>query len=392
MKTRSHAHPRLERLEDRWCPDISATVKNGILTVAGAAVSPTDTVLVKETAANTFEVDDAGTVVASGLTNVNSVRLNLTGASNVISVDLGGNTLSGNLTANLGKTNNTLTVTDGTISGHVAVLGGRGTDSVTLGDPNTTLTVARDSAVLLGTAAGNTVNVQTGTTFSDDLAVSASAVTLADGANVQDNFVGGGGTAGLTVTVNGAVGGDLAVFGGFGRHTTPAATTLTLGSTGSVGGDLVFFGQGAGDTVDIAGTVTGDAAVALFGSSGSATVEKTATISGQALFAFGNGNDSLTVAGTIDTSGNTGTALSVHAGNGANTVSILGSAVINGDARVRVGSGANLISLHDPATITGTFTLKGGAASTFHGSAQTPQHPTLDLTAFKGTVDNSPNP
>jgi hypothetical protein len=52
---------------------------------------------------------------------------------------------------------------------------------------------------------------------------------------------------------------------------------------------------------------------------------------------------------------------------------------------------ANAISLHDWAAITGTFTLKAGAASTFHGSTQT-NHPTLDLTRFKGTQDGGPNP
>jgi hypothetical protein len=49
------------------------------------------------------------------------------------------------------------------------------------------------------------------------------------------------------------------------------------------------------------------------------------------------------------------------------------------------------VSLQDSATVTGTFVAKGGANSTLHGSKQT-NHATLDLSAFKGTQDSSPNP
>jgi hypothetical protein len=387
MKLRSRARPTLERLEDRWCPTISAVVKHGVLTVSGAAVNPTDTVLVKETAPNTFEVDDNGAPVATGLANVSSIKLKLTGASNVISVDLGGNTLTGSLTAYLGKTNNTLSIADGTISGRLAVLGGSGTDSVTLGNVDTTLTVARDSAVLLGSQTGNSVEVSTGVTFSDDLAASGATVALDSGSTVSDWL----GVAGGSITVNGTVGGSLVAGGEFGEHRATGSTSLTLGSTGSVAGSLYFFGHGSGDSVDIAGTVSGRAEVRLFGNNSTTTVEKGASIGGRADFVFANGTDSLTLAGTIGTAGNTGTALTVRGGNGATTVDILGTAVINGDARLRLGSGANQVSLHDPATVTGTFALKAGAASTFHGSVQ-PNHKTLDLTAFQGTQDNSPNP
>src|SRR5205823_2804271 len=123
-----------------------------------------------------------------------------------------------------------------------------------------------------------------------------------------------------------------------------------------------------------------------------ATLASGSGVGGRADFVFDGGDNTLSVAGTVGTSGNTGTALTVTAGNGANTVNVVGSAVINGGAKVRLGSGANNVSLEDAATVTATFTLKAAAASKFHGSAQPATHATLDLSGFKGTVDSSPNP
>jgi hypothetical protein len=394
MKQRYRIRPSVEQMEDRWCPTVTASVKNGILTVAGTPTNATDLVQVKETAANTFEVDDAGTVVASGLT-ATSVKLNLTGTTDLVSVDLGGNKLAGSLVANLSNTSTTLTVADGTISGSLLV-SGRGTDSVTLGSAGTTLSVARDSDVDLDNSTNAIVNVLSGVSFTDDLFASGTSVTLAAGATVKDWLAIQGPRSGVTATVNGTVGGGLIVEGGFGgfcggSSSTSSATSLTLGSTASVGGNLYFASAGTNDTLDVAGKVSGSLEVAMLGSNEAATLESGATIGGRADFLFGKGTDALTVAGTIGTSGNTRTALTVEAGNGGNTIEILGSAVINGSARVRLGSGTNTVSLHDPATVTGTFTLKADTGTTFHGSVQT-NHPTLDLTGFKGTQDSSANP
>jgi hypothetical protein len=394
MKQRYRTRPSVEQMEDRWCPTVTASVKNGILTVAGTPTNSTDLVLVKETAANTFEVDDAGTVVASGLT-ATSVKLKLTGTTDLVSVDLGGNTLAGNLAANLSNTNTTLTVADGTISGAVRV-SGRGTDNVTLGSTGKTLTVAHDSEVDLDNSTTGIVKVLSGVSFTDDLFASGTSVTLAAGATVKDWLVIQGSSSGVTATVNGTVGGGLLVDGGFGgfcggNSSTSSSTSLTLGSTGSVAGNLYFASRGTKDTLDIFGKVSGNLDAVLLGTTTSATLESGSTIGGRADFDFGKGTDALTIAGTIGTSGNTGTALTVDAGNGGNTIGILSTAVINGSARVRLGSGTNTVSLHDPATVTGTFTLKAGTATTFHGSVQT-HHPTLDLTDFKGTQDSSANP
>jgi hypothetical protein len=402
MKQPLRARPALEPLEDRWCPTVTTAVNNGLLTVAGTPAASTDTILVKETAAGTFEVDDGGAVIASGLTGVTNVKLALTGATDVINVDLGGNTLSGNLSAALGTTATTLTVSDGTISGKLAVSGQGSADAVTVGGTGTTLTVARNSSINLGSQAGNSVSVLSGVTFSDDLFIAAASVTVNGtvGGNLDVNSIFGGGGCG---------GGGFGGFGGFARFAWPAgggscgssssstssstsvSSSLTLGSTSSVGGNLSFSAGGTSDSVDIAGKVTGSARVKLTGTTETATLESTASIGSRADFTFGNGTDMLTLAGTIGASGGTGTVLTVTAGSGANSLSILDSAVVNGSAKVNLGSGANTVSLHDTATITGTFTLKAGTGTTLHGSTQT-NHATLDLTGFKGTQDSSPNP
>jgi fibronectin-binding autotransporter adhesin len=386
MKQPLRARPSLEPLEDRWCPTVTASVTNGVLTVAGSPAAATDTVLVKETAAGTFEVDDGSTVIASGLTTVTSVKLGLTGATDIIDVDLGGNTLSGNLSAALGTTATTLTVADGTISGNLAVSGQGSADSVTVGGTGTTLTVAKDSSINLGSQAGNSVTVLSGATFSDDLFIAAASVTV--------NGTVGGNLDVSSTAAGGSCGGGFGFFRGFAGHgahgSASSSSSLTLGSTGSVGGNLDFSANGSSDSVDIAGTVSSSLKVKLTGTTETATLESTASV-GKADFTFGNGTDTLTLAGTIGASGGTGTVLSVTAGGGANTVSILDSAVINGSAWVKLGSGTNAVSLHDSATVTGTFALKAGTATTLHGSTQT-NHATLDLTGFKGTQDSSPNP
>jgi len=85
-------------------------------------------------------------------------------------------------------------------------------------------------------------------------------------------------------------------------------------------------------------------------------------------------------------------ALFVIGGNGGDTVTLHGSAVVNGSALVILGSGVNTLDLRDNATITGTLTANGGsnAGSTFDGSVQ-PNHTTLAVTGFP-IVNSGPNP
>jgi hypothetical protein len=419
MKQQLRARLSLEPLESRWCPALTAGVSHGLLTISGAAASPSDTITVKETAANTFEVDDNGTAVSTDLANVNSVRINLSGsAGHILNVDLGTFTLSGNLSINLGGGTNALNVSDGSITGRLSIAGGSGTDTVDLGGTGT-LSVGKNTLVDLGAPADNSLTVQSGVTLSGSLVTGGvNNVTLAQGSSVARDLLIFGGNSGSTVDVEGSVGRDLAVVNPFFAGNQQSSTTLTLGSTASVGNDLIFLnarsnafnsqlttaagstiggslyylGSGKGDVVDLAGSVAKNALLDMRGGNNQVTLESGATISGAAGFFFGNGDNALKLDGTIGTSGSTATTLFVAAGSGSNTVTLDPTATVNGSARIRLGSGNNTLDLHDAATITGTLTAKGGgnSSSTFHGSTTT-SHPNLNVTGFPNT-DGSANP
>jgi hypothetical protein len=419
MKQKLRARLSLEPLESRYCPALTASVSHGLLTVSGAAASPSDTITVKETAAGTFEVDDNGTAVSSGLTNVSGVRIALTGnADHVLEVDLGAFTLAGNLSVNLGGGTNALTVSDGSITGRLSVVGGSGTDTIDLGGTGT-LSVGKDTLVALGAPADVSLTVHSGVTLSGNLVTEdVNDVTLAQGSSVARDLLVFGGSSGSTIDMEGSVGRDLAVLEPFFAANEQSPTTLTLGSSASVGDDLVFLnarsnsfgsqlttqagstighslyylGTGQGDVVDLAGSIGKNAFLALRGGDNQVTLESGGSIAGSAAFLFGNGDNTLTLDGTIGTSGTTATTLFVAAGRGNNTVTLDASATVNGSARILLGPGQNRLDLHDAATITGTLTARGGgnSASTFHGSVTT-SHARLDVTGFPVT-DGSANP
>jgi hypothetical protein len=438
----------VEALEDRWCPAITASFSNGLLTVTGTAVT---NVTVKETAPAAIEIDDGSTVLYGsgganpGFTSVNSIKLNLT-APNVVNVDLGGNTLAGNLSANLGNGANTMSVVNGTISGRLSVRGGTGADAVTLGSAGKTLAVSGETSVRLGGQTGDSLSVLGGVTLSHELETSAATVTLASastvdeleaqaasvtlsaGSTVNHDVYVSGGSAGTTVDAEGKIGGYLVVVGGYYKGNQTMASSLTIGAAASVGGSVAFYNaysnanpsklttaagssiggnlyynaSGQGDTVVLGGSVGsstkgGYVDLDMRNGTNTVTVQSTAVIAKKAEVEFGNGTNSLTFGGTVGQTGNTNTALFVTAGTGNNTVTLLGSTVVNGSATVNLGNkrgaGVNTLDLRDAATITGTLTANGGgnAQSTFKGSVQPNNHPTLAVTGFP-IVQSGRNP
>src|SRR5438128_2255848 len=142
MKQQQRVRLRLEQLEDRWVPAaLSASVTNGLLSVTGVPAAATDVVTVKETAPNTFEVDDGATVVGSSsvLVNVNNVNINLGGPAAKLNVDLGNDSI-GNLAINLGSdTTGLATIEHGNITGRLTIHGSSSSDSIVLGSASTAL-------------------------------------------------------------------------------------------------------------------------------------------------------------------------------------------------------------------------------------------------------------
>ncbi len=420
MSNRTRSRPTVEALEDRWCPTVSATVNNGILAVSGVVTTAGDTLTVKATAANTFEVDDGATAVATNLTGVTGVRVNLTSANDTVAVDLGGTTLSGSLRVNLGDGTNALTVGNGSVGGRLSVYGGGGTDTVTLGDGTKALTVGGRSSVDLGAASDDVLTVKSGVTFSDSLtAEDVNNVTLAAGARVADDLVLFGGNSGNSVDIEGKVGNDLFFGGGFWKGNQVTGSSLTLGATASVGHDVTFLsalfnahgdtltatagstvghnlyyvGTNQADSVNLAGGIGGKLFLAEGNGNNTVTVAKTATIGVSASLLLGNGANTVTFDGTVGAAGGTGTTLTLRAGKGGDKVVLGADAHVNGSAQITLGAGANLLDVRDAAVVTGTLTAKGGgnAASKFRGSTQAGAHATLNVTGFPIT-DGTPNP
>src|SRR5262245_4254734 len=89
MNLRPRFRPRLETLETRACPAVTASRFFGVLTVSGAATTPGDVIAVEQSAAGTFVVKDGAATVGT-FTNINSVALKLTDADDKVDVNLGG--------------------------------------------------------------------------------------------------------------------------------------------------------------------------------------------------------------------------------------------------------------------------------------------------------------
>src|SRR5262245_44933930 len=119
---KSRARLALESLEGRWCPAVTAALNAGVLTISGVADNGSISVAQDVTTAGTITVSDGDTAVTgSPFTGVTGIRLNLTSTDDKVTIDLGGQTFSGKVSANLGGGADTLTVQNGTISDTLAV-------------------------------------------------------------------------------------------------------------------------------------------------------------------------------------------------------------------------------------------------------------------------------
>src|SRR4051794_26654557 len=103
---RSHMKSRtrlaLESLEDRWCPALTATLAAGTLTITGTAADSIQITQDSTTAGTINVLDGSDAVSDSPFTGVTNIRLNLTKADDHVTIDLGGQTFSGDVAANLG--------------------------------------------------------------------------------------------------------------------------------------------------------------------------------------------------------------------------------------------------------------------------------------------------
>jgi len=357
----------VERLEDRWCPALTATLRSGTLLISGSADNGAISIVQDSTTAGTINVTDGSTAVSGApFTGVNNIRLNLTDADDKVTIDLGGQTLSGSVTASLGDGANDLSVVNGTIGGRLAVNAGNGDDTVTLGDGTKSLSVKDVSLGLFGGM--DTVDVKSAVDITRSLTtIYANDVTL-DAGSTANNINIFGGSAGNTVTVAGDVTGTLYV-NSFFFFGSDAGTSLTV--SGDVDGNLIFVGSNQDDTLDVTGSVGRSLAASTLGGADNVTVGGAVTNS--LSLDTGAGDDQVTLSNAV------GGRTFVSAGAGDDTLTISSGAKLGDNAVVSMGAGNDTVTLDDAATFTNLFVNGGTGTDTLIG---TTTKPGLTLVSF----------
>jgi hypothetical protein len=346
----------VEHLESRWCPSLTAALRGTTLTISGTADNGSISVVQDTTTAGTIRVLDGTTAVSgSPFTGVTNIRLNLTDADDRVKIDLGGQTLSGNVVANLGDGANDLTVVHGGVGGRLIVGAGEGDDAVTLGDGTADLSV-RDAFVNLDGGI-DTLTVKSGVDVSRSLSSAfVNEWALDDGATAGNVYVRGG-SGGNTVTVAGDVTGNLVVDAFF-RSGSSAGTTVNV--TGEVDGSVVFLGSDMDDTFTVSGDVGRSVAAATLGGADAVTVG--GAVTGRLALDTGAGDDTIIVASAV------GGRTAIAAGAGDDELTLAAAAKLTGAAAVSMGAGADTVTVDDAATIATLFINGGTGTDTFVGT------------------------
>lgn len=331
----------LEALEARWCPALTATLASGVLTISGTADNGTIAIAQDATTAGTVTVSDGTTAVTlRPFTGVKSIKLNLTEADDTVAVDLGGQTLAGRITANLGAGANSLSVTNGTLTGGLSVSGDTGNEGGRCGHG--------------GFRGGPGFRGGRGSTTAD---TGIDTVLIAAGATVG-GLSAKAGQGGAAVTVEGEVTGEVSVDALF-RGTSSNATTLDL--TGEVDGSVRFTGGSLADSLSISGDV-GGGVFALTGA-GADKVSLSGTVTRGLLLDTGADADTIALSGTV------GGRAAVSAGSGDDTLTIDASARFLSTTLISMGAGADSVTLDDAATFTALLINGGTGTDVFTGTA-----------------------
>lgn len=315
----------VEQLEDRWCPALTATLSAGLLTISGSADNDAVKVVQDSAVAGTFDVLDGDEAVNSTpFTGVTNVRLNLTAADDQVTVDLGGQMLSGNITANLRGGANTFTVQNGDIGGILTV---------------------RSNAPVIGWFGWNAAT-DTG----------LDTVTLAEDSSAKNVLIRGG-QAGNNIQIEGDVTGNLAIDAFFLLLGSSAGTTVNV--SGTVGGSLLFLGSNKGDSLTVSGSVGKGLVASTFG--GADAVSISGAVTRGLTLSTGAGQDQITLSSAVS-----GPAV-VLAGSGNDMLTVESTASFSGSALISMGRGDDTADLSSAATIVNMLLSGGIGTDTFDG-------------------------
>lgn len=310
-----------ESLESRRLLTVTAELVGDDLVVTGDATD----VVIKATAAGTFEVSDGGNLVATveGVTDDVKIQLDADGAeNNQVTLDLAGQSVD-RVFVSLGDGDNHFTLQGGTVNGELVYVGGSDDDAVQIAAD---ATVAGATGVRLGNG-DNSVEING--TISRSLNVLAGSgddlVTIAADAHVERAVNALLGNGDNTVTIGGTVSRELNVRGGVDDDTV----TILAGAVVERGTSLCLGDGDNGATVD--GTVNGNLVVSA-----------------------GEGNDTVAIgaAAVIDKS------VGIRLGEGTNSVDVAGT--INGNLAATSANADDSFVVQDTATVVGTQNLTPG--------------------------------
>ncbi len=432
MKKRP-TRPRLEQLEDRQCPSLTAQFFSGNLVISGTPTGTTATggLLVQGTAAHTnnFTVLDGtrnlGTFAVSGY-----IMLNLTGHQNDrINVDLNGNTIPGDLTVGLGTGDNTANVINGVgvydstgggtgqgtghVGGNLQVLNGSGRETFVPGfmvnasgaptpeglRVNGDIVFSAKTGGTTGTADGLTVTVgdvmDTGVSLESPPVVSVGgnvSTSAVDSVGLSNNttvgksvYVNANGERPLSVQVFAHVTQNVSLSGSNLAGPSPAGTTGNFldvggfsGQTAVIGGSLSLSG-GAGDDVFVVdpGTTVGGG-TSVTGGAGSDTATMQGTFGGNLTIVLGDGPDAVyfdsgaSVAGNMIVDlGNGNDSIGVPSANNLTTGAAFNGSV-GGSLSFQLGSGNSTAVIATPPVQQLRWTSGNGNDSVTLGAPTTP--------------------
>jgi len=310
----------VEGLEERWTP---------ALTVAGGGAAdivvygkPIGAVEINQTADGTFEIYDNAVLIATKTTATRDLIVKLGSTNDNVTIDLGGFTAPDDVQILLGAGNDQLLVINGFITDDLLISGSGGDDTVDIGDGATPLE-ADDMTINLWTAGIDEATIHDLVSIGDDFySYYSNTLTIEEGAEIGDDLVIIGGTAGNDVTLDGNVGHDVRFYGSSRSY---AIDTFTQGANSVIGHDAILYTDnsaylsvGGKDTVVLNGTVGNYLFINAAG--GDDIVELGATFSitnptGRMRIYLGNGVDSFTTDATLPI-GLTGT---VDGGTGVDT-------------------------------------------------------------------------
>ncbi len=329
MPVRSTFRPVLELLEGRYCPSLTIQTFSGNLLISG---TPTGASGLNVTGmAGKYQVMDGTHIL--GTYSASNITLNLQSYSEPITVDLGTQTLGGNLLLNVGLGNvsgspKPILIEDGAVGGSITLTGGTGNEQLQLG--------------ALGGGA-DTLHVGGSVQFvgHNGFGGNSNILDLFDGSSV-----GGSISATLVTTVEIGVIGTATVGNGLTVNDSGAATEMTveLNGTSTVGGNV---------------SITGTSQFVLLGDF--FAVQPGVTIRGNVTANLGDNVNDWVLSGTFDGTVNLSGGGGVEPGFlPLNTVELDSSATFNGNVNVTTGSGSTELIFQPGSTVNGNLSLNLG--------------------------------